>query len=105
MLHNEMKMLPNHERKMRNKAIPIFQQAVNEYPELFTEAQAQITAAVYVMTEEIVPFDTRLGNISYFTSDERKQEGRYRQWQEKAGAQAVKVLMFHLWVYSFPLGL
>jgi hypothetical protein len=50
--------------KRRNKAIRIIQQAVYKYPELFTEAQAQITAAVYVMCEDIVPFITLLGNTS-----------------------------------------
>jgi len=67
-MDDETKMLAHHNRKIGNKAIPIFQQAVNQDPELFTEARAQITAAVYAMREVIVRFDTRLGNISYFAS-------------------------------------
>ena len=74
MLDNETKMLAHHERKMGNKAVPIFQQAVNEDPELFTEARAQVTAAVYAMREAIVRFDTRLGNISYFASGQGKRK-------------------------------
>jgi hypothetical protein len=74
MLDDEMKMLAHHERKMGNKAIPIFQQAVNEDPELFTEARTQITAAVYAMREAIVRFDTGLGNISYFASGQGKRK-------------------------------
>jgi len=38
------------------------------------EARAQVTAAMYVMREGIVPFDTRLGNISYFTSHQGKRK-------------------------------
>ena len=74
MLDDETKMLAHHERKMGNKAVPIFQQAVNEDPELFIEARAQITAAVYAMREAIVRFDTRLGNISYFASGQGKRK-------------------------------
>jgi hypothetical protein len=59
---------------MGNKAVPIFQQAVNEDPELFTEARPQITAAVYAMREAIVRFDTRLGNIWYFASGQGKRK-------------------------------
>ena len=65
-LDDETKMLAHHERRIRNKAVPIFQQAVNEDPELCVEAWAQIMAAMYVMREAIVGFDTWLGNISYF---------------------------------------
>jgi len=50
---------------MGNIAIPIFQQAVNDDPKLFTQARAQITAAMYMMHEAIVRFDTPLGNIPY----------------------------------------
>jgi len=74
MMDDETKMLAHHERKMGNKAVPIFQQAVNEDPELFTEARSQITAAVYAMCEAIVRFDTRLGNISYFASGQGKRK-------------------------------
>jgi hypothetical protein len=74
MMDDETKMLAHHERKMGNKAVPIFQQAVNEDPELFIEARAQITAAVYAMREAIVRFDTRLGNISYFASGQGKRK-------------------------------
>ena len=56
---------------MGNKAVPVYQHAVNKDPELFTEAQAQITGAVYKMREAQVCFRTRLGNISYFTSGQR----------------------------------
>ena len=54
MLDNETKMLVHHERKMGNKAVSIFQQAVNEDPELFIQARTQITAAGYAMCEAIV---------------------------------------------------
>jgi len=74
MMDDETKMLAHHERKMGNKAVPIFQQAVNEDPELFTEARSQITAAVYAMCEAIVRFYTRLGNISYFASGQGKRK-------------------------------
>jgi len=53
-LHDEMKMLAHHKRKIGNKAIPIFQQAVNEDSELFMEAWAQIALAIYAMSEVIV---------------------------------------------------
>jgi hypothetical protein len=72
MLDNETKVLAHHVRTMGNKAVPIFQQAVNEDPELFTEARAQITAAVYAIREAIVRVDTQLGNISYFASGQGK---------------------------------
>jgi len=49
MLDDETKMLAHHDRKMGNKAVPIFQQVVNEDPECFTEPRAQVTAAVYAM--------------------------------------------------------
>jgi len=74
MMDDETKMLAHHERKMVIKAIPIFQQAVNEDPELFTEARAPITAAVDAMREAIVRFDTWLGNISYFASGQGKRK-------------------------------
>jgi len=74
MLDDETKMLAHHERKMGNKAVPIFQQEVNEDPELFIEARAQVTAAVYAMHEGIVRFDTRLGNISYFARGQGKRK-------------------------------
>jgi len=54
MLNDEMKMLAHHERKMGNQAIPIIQRAVNEDPELYIEAQAWVTAALYAMCEAIV---------------------------------------------------
>jgi hypothetical protein len=74
MLDDEMKMLAHHVRKLGNKAIPIFQQAVNNDPELFTEARAQITAAVYAMCEVIVRVDTWLGNIAQFASGQGKRK-------------------------------
>jgi len=54
MLDDETKMLAHHVRKMGNKAVPIFQQAVNEDPELFVEARVQITAAMYMLGRAIV---------------------------------------------------
>jgi len=74
MMDDEMKILAHHERTMGNKAVPIFQQGVNEDPELFTEARAQIKAAVYAMREAIVRFHTRLGNLPYFTSGQGKKK-------------------------------
>jgi hypothetical protein len=67
-------ILAHHERQIGHRAIPISQQALNEDPELFTEAQAQIKAAIYAMREVIVRFDTRLGNISYFASGQGKRK-------------------------------
>jgi hypothetical protein len=72
MLDDEMKMLAHHMRKMQNKAIPIFQQAANKDPELLLVARAHIIAAVYAMCKAIVPFDTPLGNISYFACGQGK---------------------------------
>jgi hypothetical protein len=46
MMDDKTRMLAHHRTKTVNKAIPIFQQVVNEDPELFIEARAQITAAV-----------------------------------------------------------
>lgn len=40
------KMLTPHKRKLRSKAIPIVQQAVDENPELFIDSWHQITVAV-----------------------------------------------------------
>jgi len=74
MLDDETNMLAHHKRTIGNKAIPFFQQALNEDPELFTEAWAQITAAVYAMRKAIVRFDTCLGNISYFAIAKRKKK-------------------------------
>jgi hypothetical protein len=74
MMDDETKMLAHRERKIENKAVPIFQQAVNEDPELFTEPRAQIPAAVYAMRKAIVQFDTRLVNISYFASGQGKRK-------------------------------
>ena len=54
MLVDETKVLAHHERKIVSKALPIFQQGVNEDPKLCIEAKAQITAAVYAMHEAIV---------------------------------------------------
>jgi len=74
MLDEETKKLAHHERRMGNKAVPIFQQAVNKDPELYIEAQAQITAAVHTSREVIVLFYCRLGNILYFASGHGKEK-------------------------------
>jgi hypothetical protein len=74
MLDDETKMLAHHERRMGNKAVPIFQQVVNEDAKLFRKARAQITTAVDAMREAIVRFDTRLSNISYFASGQGKRK-------------------------------
>jgi len=74
MLDDETKMLSHRERKMGNTAVPIFQQGVNEDPELFIEARAKVTAALYATLEAIVQFDTRLGNILYFTNGQGKRK-------------------------------
>ena len=54
--------MAHHKRIMRNRAVTIIPPAVNEDPELFIEARAQITAAVYAMRDKIVRFDIRIGN-------------------------------------------
>jgi len=74
MLDNETKMLAHHKGKMENKAVPIFQHTVNKDPELCVHARAQVTAPMYAMREAIVPFDTRLDNMSYFTSGQGKRK-------------------------------
>lgn len=53
-LVDEMTMLAQYKRKMGDTAVSIFHQAVNQYLEMFMEAQAQITAAIYVLCEAIV---------------------------------------------------
>jgi len=68
MIDDEPKILATHQRKMDYKGLPIFQQALNEDPELCREACAQITAAMYAMCEAIVQFNNQLGNFSYFAS-------------------------------------
>jgi len=68
MLDDKMTILAHHETNIENKSVLIIQQAVNEDPALFKESWAQFTAVVYAISERIVGFDTRLGNISYFTS-------------------------------------
>ena len=60
MLDGGTKMLAHHKRIMRNRAVTIIPPAVNEDPELFIEARAQITAAA--MRDTIVRFDIRIGN-------------------------------------------
>jgi hypothetical protein len=46
MLDNITKILAHYNRIMGNKAIPMFQHAVNEDAELFTEMWEQISAAI-----------------------------------------------------------
>jgi len=72
MLDDETNILAHHKSQMGNNAIPIFQQAVNENPELFIEAQTQIAAATYATRETKVQFDTWHWNISYFASGQGK---------------------------------
>jgi hypothetical protein len=74
MMADNMKMLAHHERKLGNKPVPICQQAVNEDPELFTEAREQVTAAMYEMPDAIVLSETRHGNILYFGSGQGKRK-------------------------------
>jgi len=74
MVDNETKMLAHHTRKMGNKAVPIFQQAVNDDRDLLIEARPQVTAALYAMREAIVRFYTRLGIISSVTSSQRRRK-------------------------------
>jgi len=73
MFDDVMRMIAHHGRNMGNKAVPFFQQAVNEDPKLCIEAGPQVTAGLSGMCEAIVRFDTRLGNISFFTSGEGKR--------------------------------
>jgi hypothetical protein len=72
MLNNETTILALHQRTIWKKTISIFQQAVNEDPELV--AEAQITAVGYMLSEGIVVFDTQLGNISYVASGKGKMK-------------------------------
>jgi len=67
-------MLAQHLRTMVNKAVPIFQQAVNKNPQLYIEACAQVAAAMYAMREVIVQFHLRPGNISYFPSGQTNRK-------------------------------
>jgi len=59
---------------MRNEAVSIFQQAVNEHTKLSIDTWAQTTAAVYVMCTAIVRFNTGLGKILYFASGQGKRK-------------------------------
>ena len=63
-----MKMLAHHQKNMKNKAVPIIQQAVKKDLELFIEARARVTAVLYAMCKAIVRFDTWLRKISCFTN-------------------------------------
>jgi len=74
MIDDETKMLAHHEKQMGNKAVPIFQQVVNQDPKLLAEARAQIPAAVYTMREAIVRFDTGLSIIFYLASGQGKRK-------------------------------
>jgi hypothetical protein len=58
MLDIESRMLAHLERMMGNEVILIFQQTVNEDPDLFIEGQIQIAAVVYTIREVIVQFDS-----------------------------------------------
>ena len=49
MMYYETMMLAHYDRAMGNKAVPIFQQAVNADAKRFIEAQSEISAAVYAM--------------------------------------------------------
>jgi len=84
MLDDMTKMLAHLRRKTGKKAVPIFQQGVNKDPKLFEEARAQVTAALYAMCEATVRFNSRLGNIPYFTSGRGESmadaEGGRRKW-------------------------
>lgn len=73
MLEEGTKIFVHHQRHMRNKAVPIIQQAANEDPELFIQAHAQITAAVYSMRDAIVRCNTQLPSISYFIRSQRRR--------------------------------
>jgi hypothetical protein len=73
MLDDESKMLAHYNRILGNKAIPMFQYAVMDNAELFTELWEQISAAIYTMCEAIVPFNTWLANISDFGSGQCKR--------------------------------
>lgn len=57
MFDNMTMILAHNERFIGNKSMPLFQQARNEDPELWTLAWSHITAAIYAMQEPIVPFD------------------------------------------------
>jgi len=113
MLHNVMYMLAHHKRNIRNKAVSIFQQAVNEYPKLVLEARDNLTAALYTMRETRVRFDSRLRTISYLRSGQGnrnpdKQGGsRMRVHKEWVSLCFSFEFMVILWVYIcvFPLGL
>jgi len=76
MLDIESRMLAHLERMMGNEVILIFQQTVNEDPDLFIEGQIQIAAVVYTIREVIVQFDSWLADISYLVTGygERKAD-------------------------------
>jgi len=109
MLVDETKMLAQNERNMGNKAIPIFQQVVNEDPELITVACAQVTAARCTMREAMVRFETRFANISYIAGGQGKRnavkDGGWRKWvcKEWESLCFSFEFMVFLWVYGFPL--
>lgn len=86
-MQDEMKIFAHHERNVGKNAVPIIQEAVNKDLTFYIVAQAQVTAALYVMHEAIVHFDTPLGNISYFASGQGQRktdkEGGRRKWMHK----------------------
>jgi len=106
-----MKIFAHHERNVGKNAVPIIQEAVNKDLTFYIVAQAQVTAALYVMHEAIVHFDTPLGNISYFASGQGQRktdkEGGRRKWMHKQWESlcfSFEFMVF-LWVYGCPLGL
>jgi len=113
MLDDERKLLAHHERDLRNKAIPIFQWAVHEDPQLIIEARAQITVAIYTICEAIVWFNSWLRNILYFASGERNRTADMEGGRRKSERKMWESLWFSsestfvsfLWVYGFSFGI
>ena len=105
LLDDKMMILAHQERIMGNKAIPIFQQAVNKDPELFIKAWAQITAAMNALHEAIVQLDTRLGNTLYFATSSAKGTADTDRGKRKRVRKERESLCFSFGFMVFPLGL
>jgi hypothetical protein len=74
MLDDETNKLAHHKRYLENKTLHIFEEAVSEDAAQFMEARTQSTAVIKAMCDAIVPSDSRIGNILYFTSGQGQRK-------------------------------
>jgi hypothetical protein len=98
MLDIESRMLAHLERMMGNEVILIFQQTVNEDPDLFIEGQIQIAAVVYTIREVIVQFDSWLADISYLVTGYGKRKADMEGGSKKQVCKKLKPI--HVCAFS-----